>query len=295
MIPHHFRYLAPASLAGCVDALRTGGRVLAGGTWVLPELSRAESRPEQLVDLRHAGVDRIEHLGSTLTVGSMCTYSSLLADHSVAVHLPLLALMAGGITGGWALRNQATIGGSAASARPQSDVPAVLVASGATVDILGPVGKRVIPAAGLFVGTMANGLRAGEIIAGFAFPSARAAGHGYVKIKRGASSWPIGTCAALLQLDGDGRCTGASVTLGGIQEVPLSVDAASVLLGAVPTEEAFDAVAELATASVVQPWADVLAPAGYRRAIVAPLVRRALTMARDNARPLPGTQTGAAS
>lgn len=295
MIPHPFRYLAPDSLAGCVDALLTGGRVLAGGTWVLPELSRAESRPGLLVDLRHAGVDRIEYLGSTLTVGSMCTYSALLADHSVAEHLPLLALMAGGITGGWALRNQATIGGSAASARPQSDVPAVLVASGATVRILGRAGKREMPAAELFVGAMTNGLQAGDIIAGFAFPSARAAGHGYVKIKRGASSWPIGTCAALLQLDGDGRCTGASVVLGGIQEVPLSVDAASVLLGQVPTAAGFDAVAELATASAVQPWADVLAPAGYRRAIVAPLVRRALTMARENARTSSGTQTGVTS
>jgi carbon-monoxide dehydrogenase medium subunit len=293
VIPHPFRYLAPETPAACVAALADGGRVLAGGTWVLPELSRAESQPDSLVDLKNAGLRGIHQQGDLLTVGAMCTYAELLGENAVARHLPLLHAMAGGITGGWALRNQATIGGSAAAARPQSDVPAALVASEATVRILGPAGETTVPALELFVGAMTNCLDVGEIVTGFTMPSARAAGHGYVKIKRGASSWPIGTCAALLWLDEDGRCARASVALGGIEQVPLPIEAATVLVGQRLTDDIVAAAAQLAIDSVVEPWSDVLAPASYRRAITGPLVRRALTMARNNARPLAAAQTGA--
>lgn len=295
MIPHRFDYVAPDSLAGCVAALDgdgTGGgtgdgtaaRVLAGGTWVLPEMSRAESRPDRLVDLRRAGLGGVTATADGLVVGAMCTYSELLASPDVARHAPLLRTMAGGITGGWALRSQATVGGSAVSARPQSDVPGALVACGALARVTGPDGERTFPVAGLFAGAMRSSLGPGELLTGFSVPSAAGAGSGYVKLKRGGSSWPIATAAALVRLDGDGVCRQVTLVLGAVTATPLRVDVAAALVGTVPGDDAVREAAQLAGAAVDEPWDDLLAPGSYRAAVAAPIARRALTRALLSAR-----------
>jgi carbon-monoxide dehydrogenase medium subunit len=285
VIPHPVDYLAPPSLAECVAALAPGGRALAGGTWVLPEMQRGESRPGRLVDLRHAGLGGAAATSDGLSVGAMCTYADLLSAAAVAEHAPLLATMAAGITGGWAVRMQATVGGAAAAARPSSDVPAALVALDAVVRAVGPDGERTFPAHELFTAAMTSSLRPGEILTGFDIPSARGTGHGYVKLKRGGSSWPIATAAALLRLDGDGVCRAARLALGGVSAIPLLVDVGAALVGLVPDPEALRFAGRLAGAAVTEPYGDVLAPAEYRAAVAAPVARRALESALDAARP----------
>jgi hypothetical protein len=131
VIPSHFAYEAPES-AGEVAALLAGGdaRVLAGGTWVVPELCAGVSRPAVVIDLRRARLDGIESGEGAVRIGATATYADLIGSALVRERLPLLHEMARGITGGWAIRSQGTIGGALAAARPQSDAPAVLVALG---------------------------------------------------------------------------------------------------------------------------------------------------------------------
>jgi carbon-monoxide dehydrogenase medium subunit len=279
VITHRFDYVAPDSVAGCVAAMGGDARVLAGGTWVLPEIRRAESRPARLVDLRRAGLGGVTATGDRLRVGAMCTYTELLASPDVSRHAPLLRTMAEGITGGWALRSQATVGGSAVSARPQSDVPGALVACGAVARAVGPDGERHFPVSELFATAMHSSLLLGEVLAGFDVPSAADAGHGYVKLKRGGSSWPIATAAALVRLDPDGVCRQVTLVLGAVTATPLRVDVAAALVGAVPGDADVREAAQLAGAAVEDPWDDSLAPGSYRAAVAAPIARRALTMA----------------
>ncbi|MCW2698127.1 MAG: hypothetical protein JWR62_3212 [Modestobacter sp.] len=78
--------------------------------------------------------------------------------------------------------------------------------------------------ADLFAGAMHSSLLPGEVLVGVAVPSAVGAGHGYVKLKRGGSSWPIATAAALLRLDGHGVCREVSLVLGAVTATPLWVD-----------------------------------------------------------------------
>ncbi|WP_020495858.1 FAD binding domain-containing protein [Sciscionella marina] len=281
MIPTRFEYLAPRSVAGLVAALDEESRLLAGGTWVVPEMGRAESRPRRVVDLRRAGLARISVERSRLCLGAMCTYSDLLASEDVARYAPLLRTMATGVTGGAALRNQATIGGSVAAARPQSDVPAAFVALRAVAVVSGPAGTHRVPVAELFLGAGRTTLAADEVITGFEMPSSRTSTHGYVKLKRGGSSWPIATAATLLRLDDAGRCEDACLVLGGVEEVPLTVDLTAIL-GRPPGDEELDAAVTQATAALSAPWTDVLAPGDYRATVTAPVARRALTMAWAN-------------
>lgn len=291
MIPVPFDYVAPEDVAGCVAALADGaGRVMAGGTWVLPEMGRAESRPGRVVHLRRAGLGGVSATADGLSLGATATYADVLASPDVAHRVPLLVAMADGITGGWALRNQATLGGSAMSARPQSDVPAALVACGAVARVAGPGGVRTLGAADLFTGAMTTSLAPGELLVGFDLPTCTG-GHGYVKLKRGNSSWPIATAAALLDLSPDGVCTAVSLVLGGVSAVPVVVDLTDLLVGARPDADLLARAATRAGAQVVDPWGDVLAPPSYRAAVAAPVARRALTQAHARAQHLARTTT----
>jgi hypothetical protein len=79
--------------------------------------------------------------------------------------------------------------------------------------------------------------------------------HGYVKLKRGWSSWPIATAAALAA---DGVLT--RLVLGGVAGRPVEVQP-----GAVP--------------DIAEPWEDELAPAAYRAAVAGPIAARAAVKA----------------
>lgn len=256
MIPSHFAYELPGG-AGEVVALLAGGdaRVLAGGTWVVPELHTGVSRPAVVVDLRRAGLGAIEPGDGSVRIGATATYTDLIDSALVRERLPLLHEMARGITGGWAIRSQGTIGGSLAAARPQSDAPAVLVALGAVAHVASADGERSVPSAQLLAGPMRTGLRPGELLTALEIP-VQEGPHGYVKIRRGWSSWPIATAAAIA---GDGVL--ARLVLGGVAGTPLEVDVTTL-------------VPELG-----EPWEDELAPAAYRAAVAGPIAARAAAKA----------------
>jgi CO/xanthine dehydrogenase FAD-binding subunit len=160
--------------------------------------------------------------------------------------------MAGGITGGWAIRGQGTIGGSLIAARPQSDVPAVLVALGAVAHVAGADGGRALPVPDLLTGPMQTGLARGELLTALELP-VQTGTHGYVKLKRGASSWPIATAAAVA-VDG----VLMRLVLGGVAGTPVELEPEDATM-----------------AEIHDPWDDELAPAAYRVAVAGPLAARA--------------------
>jgi CO/xanthine dehydrogenase FAD-binding subunit len=256
VIPTRFAYEAPASAEAAVALLAAGdARVLAGGTWVVPELNAGVSSPGVVVDLRRAGLAAIDADGGAVRIGATATYADLIASALVRERLPLLHEMALGITGGWAIRAQGTVGGSLAAARPQSDVPAVLVALGAVAHVASADGERAVPAGELPVGPMESGLRPGELLTAIEVP-VQEGPHGYVKLKRGWSSWPIATAAAVAR---DGAL--ARVVLGGVAGTPVEVDVTTL------------------RPEIGEPWEDELAPAAYRAAVAGPLAARAAAKA----------------
>lgn len=282
MIAERFTYAAPRTSEEAVQLLAadpTGARVLGGGTWAVPEMNRGESRPRLVVDLRHTGLAGIRADGDRVHVGAMCSYSDLLASDLVGRELPLLRLMAVGVTGGRQIQGQGTIGGSVIAARPQSDAPAAVVALGGEAVIAGPGGERRCTPAGLFAGAMQTALTPGEILLRFEFPRAEGAACGYYKLKRGASSWPIATAACLLRTDADGRCSSVTLVLGAVAPTPVSVDLSGVLVGEPLSEGLIAEAARRAGAAVREPWGDVLAPAEYRAAVAPVVARRALSAA----------------
>jgi carbon-monoxide dehydrogenase medium subunit len=126
-------------------------------------------------------------------------------------------------------------------------------------------------------GPMRTAVGRDEVLSAFEIPRS-GAGAGYHKLKRGASSWPIVTAAALVKLQ-DGACTSARLVLGAVAAMPIVVDVSPALVGSPADHSSLRAAEQAAALAVVDPWEDVLAPREYRAAVAGPVARRALQMA----------------
>jgi carbon-monoxide dehydrogenase medium subunit len=275
VIPHPFRYHAPVSVDAAVALLREAAGdsvVLGGGTWVVPELGDPANRAAQVVDLRRAGLNEIVDHGDRVSVGAMVTYTDLLHSAVVRRALPLLVLVAEGVTGGPQIQSQGTIGGSACAARPASDVPAGLLALDAIATVHGPTGTRSVPVERLWPGPFRCTLAVDEVLTGFEIPVQRGCS-AYRKLKRGTSSWPIVTVGAAATLDGTGLLTELTVAVGAAAAVPFGLPTGD-LAGSAPSPALVDEIADRAREALAEPWTDELAPAEYRAGVLPVVVRR---------------------
>lgn len=286
MEPVPFAYQAPQRLPDAVALLvdRDDAHALAGGQSLLAAANLREVRPGLLVDLRHlpelrgvtadgSPADGGATTGS-LRIGAGEPMTDVAAHPLIARHTPLLASVLATV-GSVAIRNRATLGGSVAWADPTSQLPAALLALDAAVLVHGRDGPRRVAAADCFVDRHRTVLRRGDIVTAIEVPVAAPDGVGLRMVRRTAITWPVAGCVAVRR--------GGTLRLGlfGAAERPLMVDA---------TDEA--AVAD-AVVGRIAPFDDARASAGYRRAVLPELARRA---ARDatTARAFPGATSDAA-
>jgi CO/xanthine dehydrogenase FAD-binding subunit len=196
-----------------------------------------------------------------------------------------LARHAAPLIGHRQIRNRGTVGGSLAHADPAAELPAVAVATGATMVIDGPEGRRVLPAESFFVGVFATALRPGELLAAVRVPP-RPAGLGtaFYEVSRRPGDFALAGAAATVVLEG-GVCVDASLVLIGVDAIPFAVSSAADLLrGTRVTGEDAAGVGEEARI-LVEPGSDQHASATYRRDLAAVVARRALLAAAERATP----------
>lgn len=282
MISRLFDYHAPRGLdqvMALLDKVNGDAEIVGGGTWVVPEMTHGARKPAHVIDLRHAGLADIEADVGGLKIGAMATYSSLHSNPLVAERAALLATMAGGITGGAQLRNQATIGGSVCYATPSSDAPGALVGLDARMRLASAEGVREVDAEAFFHGPLEADLRAGEILTEIVLPEPPANPRwGYYKLKLVESSWPIATAACVLGLDEAGSITSARLAVGGVNTKPYVVDTSSII-GKTIDADAAAAVAQAAQERATDPYTDVLASGEYRQQVCGVVAKRALLAA----------------
>jgi carbon-monoxide dehydrogenase medium subunit len=241
--------------------------VLGGGSWLLPLMNRGERSHEHLIDLAGLGLEAVTARDGEFELAAGATYEDVLADADLVASVPLLAQMSAGITGGRQLRNRATLVGSACFQNPSSEAPAMFRALAAVFRVHGPAGEREVEAADFFRGAYETALEPGEFVLGARFAGSRRGG--YEKLKIAAGGWPVGTAIACRDDAGS-----AVLVLGAIEAVPLRLELDQLRRG----DGAIDlgGLEHLVDASVTAPWDDVLGDAEYRRAIAAPLARRAI-------------------
>jgi carbon-monoxide dehydrogenase medium subunit len=254
-------------------------KVLAGGQSLVPMMNFRLVRPPALVDITR--VPDLKYLlrdGDALRIGALTLHREveLLRDPDLVAGYEILPRAARWV-GHYPIRTRGTFGGSIAHADPSAEWCMLAMLLDATIVVLGPDGEREIPAADFFLGFFTTALEPGELLVEVRFPRPRphAAIHEFA---RRHGDFAIVAVAVAVDLDGD-RMSEPRIVVGGVDEVPLRVEAAErVLEGAAPGGEAF-AEAGRAAADAVEPSSDVHGSAEYRKELTDVLVRRALAEA----------------
>ena len=254
-------------------------KVLAGGQSLVAMMNFRLVRPPALIDIsRIPDLDYVARDGDALRVGALATHREveLLRDPGVVAGYEVLPRAARWV-GHYPIRARGTFGGSIAHADPSAEWCMLALLLDATIVATGPDGEREIPASDFFLGFFTTSLEPGELLTEVRFPRPRphAALHEFA---RRHGDFAIVAAAVAVDVDGD-RMTDARVVVGGVDEVPLRVEAAEQALeGAAPGAESF-ADAGRAAAAAVDPSSDVHGSAQYRKDLTDVLVRRALAEA----------------
>ena len=283
MFPSQFDYHRAASVAEAVELLSNneGAKLLAGGHSLLPMMKLRVASPPTLVDIGHiADLKGVSADGDGVRIGALTTHAEIAGSALVQQRAPVLAEAASRV-GDPAVRNRGTIGGNVSHADPQSDLPTVLTALGATINATGPGGERSIAAADFFTGLLENALEDNEVLTSVSVPGvASGSGTAYVKFSHPASRYSVVGAAAVVSVSG-GTCSSASVVVGGVESTPTrasSVEAA--LAGSATGGDALAAAASAVSGDFGgDPVGDVFASNEYRQAMAAVYVRRALEAA----------------
>lgn len=283
-------YRTPPDLAEAAAILAEHGddaRVLAGGTTLLLLMKRRLAEPGVLVSLRRvAGLSLVSEDGAGLRIGAAATLRDLETSPLVAARLPGLRQAVAQIAT-IRIRNQATIGGSVACGNPLMDLPAVLTALDARIELSSSQGSRTVPLAGFFVGRLTTAAHPDEIITHVSVPALppRSAAVYLKHLPRTVAGYGTIGVAVRLSLDTGGeRAQEVRVALAGAGPTTVrSLDAEAVLRNRRADEPAF-ADAAAAARSSVSPPSDSQGSSRYKSHIAEVFVRRALVQALEEVR-----------
>jgi len=168
-----FAYARATSVDEALTLLAAHGdraKVLSGGQSLMPAMNLRLISPELVIDIGGiAELRRITLEGKVLRVGALTRHVDLQRSPEIAAHAPLLAEAIGHVAHP-AIRNRGTIGGSLAHADPAAELPACMLALGATMVVQGKGGERRIDATGFFEGIFQTALSAEELLVAIEVP-----------------------------------------------------------------------------------------------------------------------------
>jgi aerobic carbon-monoxide dehydrogenase medium subunit len=282
VIPAAVDYLRAESLEEALAALREPETsVLAGGHSLLPMMKLRLAQPARVVDIGRLPLGELQVGGQGLELGALATWSEIAASPLVQGVWAAIADCAG-VVGDVQVRNFGTIGGGVAHGDPAADMPAALLALGASVRLASQAGVRAVAAHEFFLGPFTTTREEDELVVGVVVPEAPS-GHAsaYAAIKDPASGYPLAGAAARVGLDGD-RISFAAAAVTGLTGHAFSVDEIPSQLTGAAVGDA-DAVARVALSGVDiadEPRLD----GEFRRQLGRVALRRALSSAIDRAR-----------
>jgi len=272
-------YHSPTTLTEAVTLLDEDGRtVIAGGTDLLVN-PRYMAGVHEVVDISKLGLDYIREEHSWLHIGAGATMRTVARHPKIQALANAILARGAAVCGSPNIRNMATLVGNVASALPSADTPPSLVALNAQVVLVGMQGERILPLDSFFVGP-AKSVRERELIRELRIPmdNIDSLRGGFYKIGRTFEDISMVNAAATLIIK-NSTIIDAHVVLGAVAPIPLRVTIAEeVLIGQVPTEEAFQQAAELVRTEV-RPISDQRTSAEYRRRMSKVAAMRALRQA----------------
>ena len=276
-----FEYASPQSVEEAVAILssRSEARPLAGGQNMLLQRNRDRLKGAVLVDLgRISSLKGIDRQDGGLRIGAMATLSTIVSSDLVSKEFPALAAAAGSI-GDAQLRNRATIGGNIAEGDPEYDLPALILALDASIQVAGSHGGRKISAQDFFNQRERRSLVPNEFVASILIPRMGPnSGMAYIRFKHPARLTAVCAVAAVVSVERD-RVLAAKIGLTGAAEHPTRLEAAErALLNGPANDELVSSVAATSDEGITF-RGDTFASADYRRHLTRVLTARALKQA----------------
>jgi carbon-monoxide dehydrogenase medium subunit len=279
--PASFEYHRVATVEEALERLGELGedaKLLAGGQSLVPMMNFRIVRPSALVDIsRVPDLSYMARDGEALRIGALTVHREVETAPDDLVEGFEVLKEAAPLVGHFPIRSRGTFGGSVAHGDPSSEWCMLSLLLDAEIVARGPEGERTIPASEFFLGFFTTALEPGEVLTEVRLPRAmpRAA---IEEFARRHGDYGIVATAVGVRGDG-GACAEARIVIGGVDEVPVRIEAAeAVLVGSDLDEEAIEEAAQIASREV-EPATDVHGSAEYRKHLTAVLVRRALRRA----------------
>ena len=253
-------------------------KMIAGGTDLVIQMRRRQKSPAHLINIQP--IEELQRLvidDLGVTIGALVTHKRIEQAFENDARLEGLSESAR-IVGGHQVRNSGTIGGNLCNASPAADLFPILLVLDAEVELVGEAGSRREPLKSFLLAPGHTTKAPDEILARVRFPSPRAgSATAFLKAgRRRAMEISLVSVAAMISLDGDGRCGDVRIAVGAAAPTAFRAAAAeSVLKNRTITEELLEAAGQ-AAADASSPLTDHRASAGYRRRLVATLTKRAL-------------------
>jgi len=264
---YEFQYLAPrtaSELAALLEGHKTDGKILAGGTDLIPNIRNGLMKPRLVIDIKkYSGADRISFGSDGLSMGPAVTINDVLRSKDARERFPVLCECAHELAS-HQIRNRATVSGNVVNASPCSDMAPALLCLGAQAIIRSASGERTVPFTQFFAGVKKTVLAPDEFLERIVVPAASAGASGrYLKLKRIAGH-DLGIVGVLLTRH-EGRLRFA---VSSAAPTPVLVDTVTVQDG--PDEAARKVLA------AVSPISDVRGTREYRVHMIGVYVRRLL-------------------
>jgi aerobic carbon-monoxide dehydrogenase medium subunit len=260
-------YHRPSSVeeAAALFAKGSDAKYLAGGHTLLPVMKQRLASPSDVIDLaKIPALVGIDVTADAVTIKAATTYYDIMKNAQVQKSLPALAHLTS-VIGDPAVRYRGTIGGSIANNDPAADLPAAVLALGASVK----TNKRTIAADDFFKGLFTTALEDGEIITAISFPvPAKAA---YEKFRHPASRFALTGVFVAKSKSGDVRAAATGASQDGVMRVAAIEQA----LKANWSAAALDSVAISANGLM----ADIHGSAAYRANLIKVMAQRAVAAA----------------
>lgn len=273
MIPAAFDYVRAGSADEAISLLAEHGdeaKVLAGGHSLVPLMKLRLATPSVLVDVGR--VDDLKYIrdeGDHVAIGALTRHRDVEVSDVLRRDVPILAHATSHV-GDPQVRHRGTIGGSIAHGDPASDLPAVLLALGATLVVQGADGTREVAADDFFQGFLETAVGEAELLTEIRVPKATGAGWSFQKFNRRAQDWAIVGVACVRR--GDDQ---VGIGLVNMDSRPVHAAAAEAAIASGASVEDAAAVADEGT----EPAADLNASVEFRRHLARVLTGRALAEA----------------